>query len=183
MPGSLSIIWGPMFAGKTKDLVTTAIQCKNMGQSFLVVTSQADTRYRTADSAPCIMTHQRESYPAVKTTKLLDLVISEEITKIIIDEAHLFADLELFVFSVLEKEIDVIFATLKNTYQGKMFPCLINLVPRSDNIIEKKAVCCACGKKWAMHTRLKDSGKNDDNIIKVGGANLYCVYCNKCLPC
>ncbi|CAH1755876.1 13954_t:CDS:2 [Entrophospora sp. SA101] len=85
--GSLTIITGPMFAGKTSLLIDKYNQCKNY-QSCLVFKPVSDKRYSLND----IVSHRGEKITAISITNIAEIEqYKEQAENIFIDEIHFFA--------------------------------------------------------------------------------------------
>jgi thymidine kinase len=142
----------------------------------LCVTSSIDTRYSKDVK---IITHDKESYPAISTEKLMDLLLlhSFHVAEcVIIEEAQFFDDLYTFVETLVDTyQKDVIVVGLDGDTERKPFGQIISLVPMCDKITKLKAFCkiCANGNE-ALFTYCK---KEKHEQICVGGEDIYMPLC------
>lgn len=178
--GSLTLILGPMFAGKTTYLLKEIKKYEknhNSKEEILVINHSIDNRYENNK----IASHNRESYPCLKKRNLKEINSQELKGKkvLVIDEGQFFTDIDEMVREFVTKyKLHVIIGGLNGTFQQKIFDSsnLLNLIPFADNVISLKSKCYICGEKAAFSKRIV----NDDIEILVGNNN-YQPCCRKCL--
>lgn len=178
--GSLSLILGPMFAGKTTYLLKEIKKYENIYKDkdkILVINHSIDNRYETDK----ISSHNRETYPCLKKRNLKEIMSDEILDKnvLVIDEGQFFSDIDEMVRTfVTENKLHVIVGGLNGTFQQKIFDNsnLLNLIPFADNVILLKSKCYICGLEAAFSKRIV----NNDKEILVGNNN-YQPCCRKCL--
>ena len=178
--GHLTLILGPMFAGKTTYLLNEIKKYEkryNSSDEILVINHSIDNRYETDK----ISSHNREVYPCLKKRNLKEITSPELKGKrlIIIDEGQFFTDVDEMVRQFVDKyKLHVIVGGLNGTFQQKIFDDsnLLNLLPFADNIIHLKSICYLCNGKASFSKRIVD----DDKEILVGNNN-YQPCCRKCL--
>jgi thymidine kinase len=169
------VITGPMFAGKTTTLIERIQSCT---ENKIVIKPQKDDRY-DGDS---IVSHKKESYPAINAIKLMDLVPALEILQIghvFIDEGHFFPDLYEFVQHHYIQSIHVVIAGLDTDYLAIGFEPMVIPIECSQKITKLRATCIKC-KCFAEYTARYDT--DDKQRIRVGGSNTYFPCCKKCHP-
>jgi thymidine kinase len=93
--GRLEIICGPMFSGKTTELIRRIENARQLGFTTLAIKPTTDTRYAQEE----LVTHagQRiQAFAALNAAEILtrvsELRISNRIQIIAIDEAHFFGE-------------------------------------------------------------------------------------------
>ncbi len=177
--GWLEIISGPMFAGKSTELIRRLRILEHTNISFVLFKPIIDNRYAAAK----VVTHNRQSMSAeiVKSTRdiLYYLQRHPHIKVIGIDEAQFFDRelVEVVQQLVFQQGKRVIIATLLLDYQDNPFGYVPQLLPYANEHTILHAVCSFCNEDWATHTvRFEGSGKQ----IEVGGADKYKVACNRC---
>jgi len=171
---SLEIITGPMFSGKTTELIRRVISLKrDSGLRLLVINHDFDTRCH----AKVTKTHNGVVYPAFKTSELL-LVDIRAYDAIAIDEAQFFSNLETFVNVAIQKHGKlVIVAGLNGDYRQRPFGELHTLLPMANKIDLRSARCYRCRGSAFFTKRIAESTQTVD----VGGADKYVASCRCCL--
>ncbi len=99
--GSIDIIIGPMFAGKSTYLLQWVRKEQQSGRTAALIKSSIDTRY----TCQHITTHAGDKLPCVACDRLMPLLVNHSIMSkdvIAVDEAQFFPDLVEFVSSAAE---------------------------------------------------------------------------------
>lgn len=187
----LCLIIGPMFSGKSTELLRKMRMFQVAGLATTNIVHTSDTRYVTSStSSPVVSTHDRTTQPAVAVTRLgeIDLCKPSDVSNssvIGIDEGQFFPDLVEWVLDAVEihKKI-VIVAALDGSFLRTPFDVVARLIPVCDDVIKLHAVCMACKKKKAPFTSRRivnsENSNNTDDVICVGGAELYQATCRSC---
>ena len=137
MSSRVEIILGPMFSGKSTELLRRLSRYDAVGTKTLLINHSFDTR--TGDS---VKTHANIEKKATKTECLLDLIETSEYLEssvIGIDEAQFFDDLLEFV---RESESDkiVIMAGLDGDSNREPFGQILNCIPLADTVVKLTAM-------------------------------------------
>jgi len=178
---SIDIIFGPMFSGKTSEIIRRIIIYHEMALKVLYINSLSDDRSDNAFS-----THNstigRIPFESIKVEKLADCDVTGY-DVIAIDESQLFSDLKEVVIHWCEtlKKI-VIVAGLNGDFQRKPFGQINSLIPYSDNIIKLTPFCMSCKRekntiKQAIFTKRT---VNNSETVLIGGKDLYIPVCREC---
>ena len=168
-------IFGPMFSGKTSELMRRIKRHRLAQKECLVINFSGDQRYSTE---PAITSHDQISIPALKVSRLSQ--ISESVLEgkevIGIDEGQFFED-------ILEKSEEwanqgkiVIVAALDCTFQMKPFKKITNLLALSETVDKLSSVCLDCGRDAAFTKRTIQ----EDSIELIGGIEIYKPVCRSC---
>ncbi len=167
--GRLEIICGPMFAGKSTELIRRLTTARAEGQRVLAVKPALDDRYHPT----AIATHDGKTLEGTTITAAHELGELEADT-IGLDEAHFFEDgLHQAVAALLAGGTRVILAGLERTSFNEPFGEMAALLIEADEVIKISGTCSICGRP-AVHTvRLIPA---DDTII-VGGAGMFANRC------
>lgn len=176
----LDIIIGPMFSGKSFELIRRIRLLKVLKKNFLVIKPIIDRRY-TKDDYIC--THNYDKEKCISVEKLNDIfekhnLLEEKIETIFIDEAQFFENLKDFVMEILEKfNINIVIAGLDGDYKRNNFGEIHKLIPLCDNITKKKSLCLKCnnGNKALFSHRIC----SNNSQILVGSENKYIPVCRK----
>lgn len=174
-PGRIEVITGPMFSGKSEELIRRLKRARIARQRIVCYKPDIDLRYhRTA-----IASHSAQTHDAITVATVEDLKASlfpqlSEIDVIGVDEAQFFDD-RLISLSVelvrLGKRI--LIAGLDTTFNAEPFDPIPALMAISDEVTKLSAVCIVCGQP-AIHTqRLGQS----QELVVVGAAGVYEARC------
>ena len=177
-PGKLTVVCGPMYAGKTSHLIA---QHKKHQAHAIVINFCDDNRY----SETMLSTHDKLMIPCIKVRNLADIENSLEIflfknaiKTIFIDEAQFYSDLVPQVLKFLEVwNKDVFVYGLDSDFRRNKFGSLLDLVPHADHVVKLRANCSKClSKNSAMYSHRLTSEKN---VVLIGNSN-YISLCRKC---
>ena len=173
----LTLIIGPMFAGKTCTLLNYERRFNITKTPYIIITHKSDDRY----SEHNLTSHDgNNSLKNIITTENLCDINDELfnlVTGIIIDEGQFFNDLENFCQTLLILNKNIIVAGLSGDYKQEPFQNILNLIPKADKIIHLTSICSLCGKDAAFTKRVIKSNER----ILVGSNESYQPTCNKCL--
>jgi len=182
----LTVINGPMFAGKTSRLISLAFANVIAGKNVVGFKPSNDTRHSKSNGL--IITHDKHQFPAHILNKdapdrCFDVIfkITPRPDVIIFDEAQFF-DVKKFE-TLIERMIyawgyEVICAGLSQDSEGRIFGPMPYLLAVADNIINLKAVCAECKTLHAATRTFRKDGSTEQ--VAVGGAELYEPRCFGC---
>lgn len=179
---SIDIIFGPMFSGKTSEIIRRIIIYHEMGLKVLYINALSDDRSDNAFS-----THNstigKIPFESIKVNKLSDCKV-ENYDVIAVDESQFFDDLKLCILNWCEvyKKI-IIVGGLNGDFQRKPFGQINELIPYADNIIKLSPFCMCCKRekniiRQAIFTKRISSTNHE--IILIGGKDLYIPVCREC---
>ncbi|OQS07609.1 thymidine kinase, cytosolic-like isoform X1 [Thraustotheca clavata] len=174
LQGELQLIIGPMFSGKTTELIRRMRRYHHAQLKCLVVRSAIDERYTTED---LISTHDKQMIPATPVKNLVE--IKDEFVNydvIGIDEGHFYSDLDAFCDMAADEGKIIIVAALDGTFERKPFPQVCGLIPRAEHVTKLSAVCALCGTDASFTRRIV----NNTAIELVGGSDMYQPVCRSC---
>jgi thymidine kinase len=169
----ITLVCGPMFAGKTNFL----IDLYNKGPS-LALKPLVDTRYFNN----AIVSHSGKHVKATTVARLAQVERPEAPTlAVLIDEGQFFEDLvpQCIKFSQ-EWKLRVYVAALNGTYDQKPWPVISALLPYCDDVIFITATCDTCGRPGAAFTRRRDPAPKNAATIDIGGHEKYRVLHQRC---
>lgn len=178
MPGStrgtLTLLCGPMFAGKSTELLRRIRGARAAGTAVLVVKPARDTRY----DAHALVTHVGDREPAVAVPSL-DAAQAHASGQglVAIDELHFFADEAVApIDSMLARGVSVLAAGCDIDHHGDPFAPFGTLIPRADTVVRIAGTCARCGAPSTHSERLVSCR---DRII-VGGIGDFAATCGAC---
>ena len=137
MPGQVEIVIGPMFAGKTTELIRRVSRAQIARRKTLVVKHGSDTRW---ESSGTIATHSGSRFESTLTVtsmaQVLDHVTNTrpDYDLIAIDEGQFYADLVDVTDNLANLGFHVLVAALDSNFLNhpgsRGFDQVINLIPR-----------------------------------------------------
>ena len=174
---SLSLVLGPMWAGKSSSILSKIRRYKAIGWDVFVITSALDNRY----GHYLISNHDQDSYPAVAVRNLLPLrddPIYKESQLIVLEEAQFFQDLVSFVLKAVEEDgKHVLVVGLDGDSERRPFGEILKLIPYCDTLEKITSLCTDCADGTAaLFSYRCDNSKEQ---VAVGAENLYKPLCRK----
>ncbi|KAJ8037266.1 Thymidine kinase, cytosolic [Holothuria leucospilota] len=171
--GQVQVIFGPMFSGKTTELVRRIKRYQIANYKCLLIKYAKDVRY----DQTAVATHDRQTCNAVSATRLSDLIDDAASHEVIgIDEGQFFPDCVEFAERLADMGRIVIVAALDGTFQREGFGNILNLVPLAENVIKLNAVCMTCFGEASYTKRLG----HETALEVIGGADKYMAACRSC---
>ncbi len=177
--GYLEIVLGPMFSGKTTNLIEIYQECCEKNINVSAINYMFDKRY----SNTMISSHDNKKIPCTFVTSLKDFALQKEdslnnIEVILINEGQFFPDINHYVqYWVEELHKKVFIAALDGDFQRKPFGEFLNLLPLCDRFTKLRANCNNCKSTNAIFShRISDEKEQ----VVIGGNNKYIPLCRKC---
>jgi len=190
LKGRFEVIIGPMYSGKTEELIRRITRRRIAKQCGLVFKPVVDTRDKSF-----VKSRAGTVIDAISISKISDISShlnnqSQKIDFVAIDEIQFFDEP---IYDVLEeiinKGIDVLVSGLNLDFKGEPFRSVEDLVIRSDDITLLKAVCVVCGKDATRTQRmiLKNGewipASKKDDVILIDGSVESVKYEPRCRDC
>lgn len=173
----LDIIIGPMFAGKSTELLRKINQLKVLDIPYLVVKPDIDTRYNQNK----VVSHDKNShdcYPIKCLSDLYKLNNFNNINTLFIDEAQFFDNLQKNVLHIVEElNKNVVIVGLDGDFQRNKFGQILDLIPYSDSCKKITSLCKKCGdgtQALFSHRIVKS-----DDQVSLGATDEYESLCRK----
>ena len=137
--GSIEVITGSMFSGKTEELIRRLKRAKIAGLETKIFKPQTDTRY----SVENVVSHDKNLITSVAVEKAADILrLSTTAVVIGIDEAQFFDDEIISVCRLLaDRGSRVIVAGLDMDYLGRPFGPMGALMAVADDVTKVHANC------------------------------------------
>lgn len=170
--GRLDLIIGPMFSGKSSELIRRIRKYRLCSYNCALVKYDADNRY----SNDLVMTHDGKRMTAINCHELYQIISVEQYDVIGIDEGQFFSDIFPFCYEYLKKGKIMIVAGLDATYLRTGFDNILALVPFANNVDKLSAICMSCGRNASFTKRISE----EDEIEVVGGLDKYMAVCRDC---
>jgi thymidine kinase len=172
--GSIEVIAGSMFSGKTEELIRRLKRAKIARQKVEIFKPAMDTRYSTAE----VVSHDENSIMSTPVENSGNIMLlTADVDVIGIDEAQFFdSGLIDVCVSLANNGIRVIVAGLDMDFKGKPFGPIPALMSVADHITKVHAICMRCGDVAQFSHRLSNAGK----LVLLGEKNEYEPLCRSC---
>ena len=183
--GYLEVIAGPMYCGKTEELIRQ-VKRATIGKKKIIVFKHAiDTRYGKDNK---VHSHSGISFKSIliKDPKEILKYVRKETEIIAIDEAQWFGEgLIEVVQTLLELQKHVIVAGLAMTFDRQPFSPIPTLMAFADKVTKLSAVCSLCGADAVFHKRIAkgktvDPLSTDPSLVNKLTDNVYEARCRNC---
>ena len=173
--GKLEIVFGPMFSGKTTELIRRIGRHRAIGNQVLVLNSLLDSRCGNE-----VKSHNSECLEAKKVKSLLEEVTDVDIRNIdvvAIDESQFFTDLVPFVKRLLLKGCDVLVMGLNGDFQQKQFGHILELIPLADEVTQLHGLCTDCSDGTLGNFSVRCTPDKGQTVV--GAADKYKCVCHR----
>lgn len=180
--GQLEVICGPMFSGKSEELIRRLRRAKIAQQAVITFKPQIDNRY----GLEYVVSHNGskvDAKPLENVFDIIEIVNANDATVIGIDEAQFFApELISVVCKLIHDKKRVIVAGLDLDFRGAPFGCMPALLAIADKVTKLHAICTECGHDAHFSQRLVNGSpaKYDDPIVMIGAQEAYQARCRGC---
>lgn len=179
--GIIEIICGPMFSGKTEELIKRLTRSKIAKKNTVVFKPIIDKRFDEIQ----VVSHSDQkivSIPVKDTDAIKSYLQNTEkpIEVIGIDEAQFFDNsIVQFVEQLANSGLRVVLSGLDQDFEGKPFGPMPLLLAAADVVTKQYAICIICGAPASKSHRVNLD--MDNNQILVGGMEIYEARCRACL--
>lgn len=174
--GSLEVITGPMFAGKSNEIIRILNVNQIAGFKPLSFKPDFDTRW----SVNHIVSRTGSKMETINLKDPKDIWnhIKKDTQVIAFDEVHFF-DMSIVaeIQKLIEKKYKVIVSGLDMDYLGKPFEVVSQLCCLADKVKKLKAVCMNCHGVANMTYRKVDN--NERNLLGDSEYEARCRNCHK----
>ena len=178
--GWLEVVCGPMFSGKSEELIRRLRRAEIAGQRALIVKPRIDDRYDIGH----VVSHAGAKMRAVAVSKPEEIPgLAEAYDVIGIDEVQFFTPSIVLAIEVLvERGTRVVVSGLDQDFRGLPFGSMPELLCRAELVDKLQAVCHRCGGPATMTQRLVDGhpAPADGATIVVGALDSYEARCRAC---
>ncbi|HCM60420.1 MAG TPA: thymidine kinase [Bacteroidales bacterium] len=172
--GSVEVIAGSMFSGKTEELIRRLRRAKFAGLKVEIFKPAVDTRY----SEDMVVSHDEKSIlstPVENASSILLLTSGVEVVGI--DEAQFFDNSLVEVCTMLaDSGTRVIVAGLDMDFSGRPFGPMPALMATAEFVTKVHAICVRCGNLANYSYRKTKSEK----VVVLGEKDIYEPLCRSC---
>ena len=173
--GKLELIIGPMFSGKSTELIGHIRMMKVINAKYIVIKPKIDTRYE----ANKIVSHNKDSECCVTVNDLNEITDDKIIDckYLVIDEGQFIKNLKSKVLYWVEKlNKHVIVSGLDSDFQRKPIGEILDLIPYADMYKKKTALCKICNDNTPALFSHRILNENKDQIL-IGTNDIYIPLC------
>ena len=172
--GSVEVICGSMFSGKTEELIRRLRRAQFAGQKIAIFKPKLDVRY----SEDNVVSHDLKSVPSTAIKNPTEIFLMDSDVRVVgIDEAQFFDDSLIKVVQTLaNRGVRVIVAGLDTDYMGKPFGPMPALMAVAEEVQKVHAICVKCGNLANHSHRLT----KDQNLVVLGEKDVYEPLCRDC---
>lgn len=180
-PGRIEAIVGPMYSGKTEELIRRVRRARIAGLEVQVFKPAIDDRY----SAQQVSSHAGGRIDAILVTRAVEVLRTSAgaADVVAIDEAQFFDEAIVRVCDTLaENGARVIVAGLDTDFRGEPFIQVAKVMAIADHVTKLDAVCEVCGAPATRSQRIINGvpANFDDPIVLVGAKESYQARCRRC---
>lgn len=181
--GSLEVIAGPMFCGKTEELIRRVRRALISKRRVLVFKHKLDIRYMKRN----VVSHNRISIHSMSVKNAREILrkTTPQTDIVAIDEAMWFGkELIPVVNHLVNEGKRVIVSGLSSTFNAEPFEPIPSLMAVADRVDKLTAICNLCGKEAIFHKKLGTEKENAFLILAkhVGEKDRYEARCRRCFP-
>ncbi|HYE51618.1 MAG TPA: thymidine kinase [Azospirillaceae bacterium] len=173
--GKLEVICGPMFSGKSTEILKRAVwYTHGTGTRIMLLKPAFDVRY----AEDRVVNHDGVGFDATPIRTMPP--VPPDVSAVFIDEVqfccapHFEGDIVESIRELLVQGIDVGVSGLDTDWRGRPFSITAQLAAMADSIHKLRSRCAVCG-----HDASKSFKKHrNDRTVELGQADLYEPRCN-----
>lgn len=179
--GTLTVICGSMFAGKSEELIRLIRRSMYAKKRVQVFKHEYDKRYAEGH----IATHEGVRLNAVpaSSTREIEENIRKDTEVVAIEEAQFYDQpLAELCVRLADRGLTVLVAGLDQDFRREPFGPMPQLLAAADEVVKLRAICMKCGEP-ASHTQRIVNGKPasyHEPVVLVGASESYEARCRNC---
>ena len=173
--GSLEVICGPMFSGKSEELIRRITRAIIARQKVQVFKPALDDRY----DASAIASHSQRKHDAIPVKDSVELArhLDPEAQVVALDEVQFMDEGIIPIIENLAGHgVRVIAGGLDQDSNGEPFGIMPILLAKAEYVTKLQAICMVCGELAGRTQRLVQTGGQ----VLVGAAEAYEARCRHC---
>jgi thymidine kinase len=178
--GWLEVVCGPMFSGKSEELIRRLRRAEIAGQRALIVKPVIDDRYDVGH----VVSHAGAKMRAVTASASSDVRrLASGYDAIGIDEVQFFdEDIVEAIDGLVSDGARVVAAGLAQDFRGEPFGAMPTLLCVAEFVDKLEAVCHRCGGPATLTQRLVDghAAPYDGATVQIGALDSYEARCRAC---
>ncbi|WP_010236191.1 thymidine kinase [Clostridium arbusti] len=179
--GWIEVIVGPMYSGKSEELIRRIRRAKIARQKVQVFKPEIDNRYSIED----VVSHcgEKEEAIPVKDSKEIVRLLEDDSDVVAVDEVQFFdKNIVDILTAIADNGKRVICAGLDMDFRGNPFGCVPSLMAIAEFVDKIQAICMCCGNPATRTQRLINGKPANyyDPILLIGAKESYEARCRKC---
>jgi len=178
--GWLEVICGPMFSGKSEEMIRRLRRAEIAGQRVVIFKPWIDDRYDATD----IVSHAGARMQAVPIASVSEIAEHSQGQEVVgIDEAQFLGDgVVATALDLADRGVRVIVAGLDQDFRRLPFGPMPELLTHAEFVDKLQAVCHRCGGPATTTQRLVDGrpAPYSGDTVVVGAAEQYEARCRGC---
>ena len=180
LTGSIEVITGSMFSGKTDELIRRLRRARIAKQKIQVFKPVIDVRYALEK----VTSHAGSEFDATPVAKAEDILplLEPDTTVVAVDEAQFFDwHISEICQQLASRGVRVITAGLDMDFRGEPFGPMPLLLAQAETVDKLQAICVVCGLPASRTQRLIDDrpANYNDPVVQVGGSEAYEARCRE----
>ena len=178
--GSIEVICGSMFSGKTDELIRRLVRATIAKQKVQVFKPAIDVRYAVEK----VTSHAGSDYDAIPVQIAAEIreKLGPDTTVVGIDEAQFFdPEVVQIAEELATRGIRVLVAGLDTDFRGEPFGPMPVLMSMAEHVDKLHAICMVCGDDASRTQRLVNGrpAHFDDPVVIVGASEMYEARCRE----
>ena len=171
---SIEVVCGPMFSGKTEELIRRLRRAKIASKKVAIFKPMVDMRY----SADDVVSHDSTSIPSIRLSRAMEILdYSDDAEVIAVDEVQFFDDKIVDVIQYLAyKGKRVIAAGLDMDSDARPFGMMPDLLATAEFVTKLHAICVDCGTLATYTYRISE----EKGQVLIGAFDKYKPLCRHC---
>lgn len=178
--GSIEVITGSMFSGKTEELIRRLRRATIARQKVQVFKPIIDDRYKVEK----VTSHSGSDFRALPIKSAVNIIdhLDSDTTVVAVDEVQFFNnEIVPITQKLADRGLRVIISGLDTDFRGEPFGPMPVLMAQAERIDKLHAICMVCGEQASRTQRLINGhpAHDDDPVVIVGASELYEARCRK----
>ncbi len=179
--GWIEVICGPMFAGKTEELLRRVKRLEYAKKNIVVFKPLIDDRYSDNE----VVSHNNNRTKSVNITETIQIFdyIDSKTDVVVIDEIQFLDEEAVLICEYLASQgIRVIVSGLDKDFRGEPFSFMPDLLAMAEYVTKLTAICVLCGKPATRTQRIVNGkpARYIDPIVLIGAEESYEARCRSC---
>ena len=179
--GWIEVICGPMFAGKTEELLRRVRRLEYAKKNIVVFKPMMDSRYSENE----VVSHNNSRTKSVNISYARQIFdhIDKETQVVAIDEVQFLDEEAVGICEFLaSRGVRVMVSGLDKDFRGEPFSFMPKLLAIAEYVTKLTAICVNCGIPATRTQRIVDGkpAKYNDPIVLIGAQESYEARCRSC---
>lgn len=179
--GWIEVISGPMFAGKTEELLRRVKRLEYARKNIVVFKPLIDNRFSEGE----VVSHNNNRTKSVNISKAIDIFkyVDKTTDVVAIDEVQFLDEEAVSIIEYLANQKKrVIVSGLDRDFRGEPFSFMPKLLSIAEYVTKLTAICVKCGSPATRTQRMVNGkpAKYNDPIVLIGAEESYEARCRSC---